>query len=148
MRPALRITILALSAAVCILVTLPACAQDGSVGASQCAKLQQLTLDHAHVLSAQMVAPGQLVAPPGPKGKAVQLPLYSKLPAFCRVIVEATPTSDSSIKIEVWLPTTGWNSRLQGTGNGGFAGAIDYRVMAALAEQRIRRHRHRHRPRR
>ncbi len=52
------------------------------------------------------------------------------LPAFCRVRVEAHPTSDSDIKIEVWMPQSGWNGKFQAQGNGGFAGQIDYRGMA------------------
>jgi feruloyl esterase len=52
--------------------------------------------------------------------------LYKSLPAFCRVVAEAKPTADSDIKLEVWLPVSGWNGKLQGIGNGGFAGLIDY----------------------
>src|SRR5262249_54928151 len=29
-------------------------------------------------------------------------------------------------KIEVWLPESGWNGKLQGHGNGGFAGTLEY----------------------
>jgi feruloyl esterase len=54
---------------------------------------------------------------------------YKKLPAFCRIAVDATPTSDSDIKIEVWLPSSGWNGKLQGLGNGGFAGQIDFQEL-------------------
>ena len=44
------------------------------------------------------------------------------------------PTSDSEIKMEVWLPIQGWNGRLQVVGNGGWAGNISYPAMArALA---------------
>ena len=32
---------------------------------------------------------------------------FASLPAFCRVAVTLTPTSDSDIKVEVWLPVTG-----------------------------------------
>ena len=56
---------------------------------------------------------------------------YSKLPAFCRVIVDAKPSADSDIKIEVWMPVDGWNGRLQGLGNGGFAGWIDTEELGA-----------------
>jgi feruloyl esterase len=33
------------------------------------------------------------------------------LPAYCRVTATLTPTSDSSIRIEVWLPKNTWNAR-------------------------------------
>jgi len=53
------------------------------------------------------------------------------LPAFCRVAATLTPTSDSDIKIEVWLPASGWNGKFQAVGNGGWAGMISYAAMAA-----------------
>ena len=124
--PALTCPLLLL-AALTLGAGLPAHAQASS---QSCAKLQQLTLDHARVLFAQMVAAGKFVAPPGPNGKSEQLPSFHTLPAFCRAVVAAAPTSDSDIRIEVWLPVAGWNGRLQGQGNGGFAGVIDYRLMA------------------
>ena len=54
------------------------------------------------------------------------------LPAFCRVTATLTPTSDSNIKIEVWLPEkTKWNGRFLGTGGGGFQGVITYSELAS-----------------
>src|SRR5262249_17260214 len=49
----------------------------------------------------------------------------------CRVTATIKPTSDSDIRVEVWLPATNWNRKLQAVGNGGWAGSIAY---AALAE--------------
>jgi feruloyl esterase len=46
------------------------------------------------------------------------------------VTATITPTSDSSIKIEVWLPETSWNGRFLGTGGGGFQGVITYSELA------------------
>ena len=40
------------------------------------------------------------------------------------------PTSDSDIKVEIWLPSNGWNGKLQAVGNGGWAGTISYSAMA------------------
>jgi feruloyl esterase len=40
------------------------------------------------------------------------------------------PTDDSDIKVEVWLPVTGWNGKFQAVGNGGWAGTISYPAMA------------------
>jgi len=42
------------------------------------------------------------------------------------MVAVAKPTSDSEIRMEVWMPASGWNGKLQGIGNGGFAGLIDY----------------------
>jgi feruloyl esterase len=60
---------------------------------------------------------------------------YKDLPAFCRVVAEVSPTADSAIKMEVWMPTTGWNSRYQGQGNGGFAGMIVYPALGAAIKR-------------
>ncbi len=44
---------------------------------------------------------------------------------FCRAIGVATPTSDSHIGFEVWLPpASSWNGKFRGEGSGGSAGAI------------------------
>ena len=45
------------------------------------------------------------------------------------------PTSDSNIKIEVWLPETKWNGRFLGTGGGGFQGIINYSELASGIQQ-------------
>ena len=111
-----------------LLLAAPSLAQ--SFDASRCTKLQQVQLDHAQVISAEVVASGAFIAPPRPTGKAEQIPLYKQLPTFCRVKVEATPTSDSRINIEVRLPVEGWNHRFLALGNGGFAGEIDYGGLA------------------
>jgi feruloyl esterase len=55
---------------------------------------------------------------------------YANLPAFCRVAATLKPTSDSEIKIEVWMPLTGWNNKLLAVGNGAWAGTISYPTMA------------------
>lgn len=111
-----------------LLLAAPTLAQ--SVYIAKCTNLQQLHLDHAHVLSAEVVNTGTFAAPPRPTGPAEQVQLYKRLPTFCRVKVEAIPTSDSRIQIEVWLPADKWNHRFQALGNGGFAGEIDYEGMA------------------
>jgi feruloyl esterase len=53
------------------------------------------------------------------------------LPAFCRVAATLKPTADSNIKIEVWMPASGWNGRFQGVGNGGWDGSIAYAGLAS-----------------
>ncbi len=57
-------------------------------------------------------------------------PVFKKLPAFCRVVAMSKPTADSNIRIEVWLPLSGWNGKFMGIGNGGFAGSIEYEGLA------------------
>ena len=90
-----------------------------------CEKLSTASIDKTTITLAQTVAAGTFVGPPSPFSGADLSPFYKTLPAFCRVVAEAKPTSDSDIKLEVWLPASGWNGKLQGIGNGGFAGLID-----------------------
>ncbi len=82
-----------------------------------CAKLAALALPSATVTSAALVKAGQSVA-----GSAMA-------PAdLCRVTVTAKPSSDSDIRIEVWIPLKN-NGKFLQIGNGGFAGQIPMRVM-------------------
>ena len=60
---------------------------------------------------------------------------YKNLPAFCRVAADIKPTDDSDIKVEVWMPASGWNGKLQSTGNGGWSGAIGYAAMGQAVER-------------
>jgi feruloyl esterase len=45
---------------------------------------------------------------------------------FCRVAATLKPSGDSNIKIEVWLPLSGWNGKLMGAGSFGWGGSIMY----------------------
>src|SRR5690242_11308613 len=53
------------------------------------------------------------------------------LPAFCRVAANLEPSNDSEIKIEIWLPSSGWNGNLEANGNGGWTGSIVPATLAA-----------------
>ena len=55
--------------------------------------------------------------------------------AFCRVAATLTPSSDSEIKIEVWLPASGWNRKLMAVGNGAFNGTINYSALQTAIER-------------
>src|SRR5262249_4582767 len=56
---------------------------------------------------------------------------YLNMPAFCRVVAAATPTSQSDINFELWLPLpSAWNHIFRGEGTGGSLGAIDFPLMA------------------
>src|SRR5262245_4210412 len=98
-----------------------------SPAAASCSSLASLTLANATVTSAADVAPGAFVPP----GAATANQTYATLPAFCRVAATLKPTSDSDIKVEVWLPSAGWNGKFQAVGNGGWAGTITYAAMAS-----------------
>ena len=60
------------------------------------------------------------VTPENPPGVAGQ----PDIPAHCRIQLDLKPSSDSLIKMEMWLPLKNWNGKFMGVGNGFFAGSI------------------------
>lgn len=111
-----------------VTIALVACSRIASADDS-CEKLASLKIQNTTITLAQTEAAGTFVGPPAPFTGGDLSPLYKSLPGFCRVLAEARPTADSDIKIEIWLPASGWNGKLQGIGNGGFAGIIDDRQL-------------------
>lgn len=101
------------------------CALAAPAHAASCESLASLSLQAAKITSAELVSAGAF-APPG----GGQAGPYKSLPEFCRVAATLAPSSDSDIKVEVWLPASGWNQKFQAVGNGGWAGVISYRTMA------------------
>lgn len=101
----------------CMAVAVPASA------ATSCQALASLTLPGASIASAVSVPAGNFTPP---DGKPI-----ANLPAFCRVTGVISPTPDSNIRFEVWMPSADWNGKFEGAGNGGFAGVINYSDMAA-----------------
>ena len=97
-----------------------------AVSQDSCEKLAEAKIPGATIALAQTVAAGAFVGPLAPFSGLNVSAFYKGLPASCRVVAVAKPTVDSDIKLEVWLPVAGWNGKLQGLGNGGFAGLIDY----------------------
>jgi len=92
--------------------------------AATCASLATLALPDT-AITAQSVAAGTYTAPDTRE--------VFNLPAYCRIAATLTPTSESNIKIEVWMPNSGWNGRYPGTGNGGIGGQIVYGSLSGLA---------------
>lgn len=92
-----------------------------SAASHNCAALEQESLTNSKI-QAELVAAKQPISPAGK-------PILN-LPALCRVRLTLTPSPDSNINAEVWLPEGDWNGRLQGVGNGGFAGSVNYDGLA------------------
>ncbi len=105
----------------CLLVLAPSLAAPAAHAAS-CESLSALKLKDTVITTAQSIPAGKFETPYGN--------VIDHLPAFCRVAGVIRPTSDSNIRFEVWLPEAAWNEKLLGVGNGGFAGSIDYRMLA------------------
>ena len=97
-----------------------------AVAQRSCGTLAALSLSDASITSATAVSAGAFKPPSGPGQPA---PNYA-LPAFCRILGVANPTSDSAIKFEVWLPASGWNGKFEQVGNGGFVGTIPEGAMS------------------
>jgi feruloyl esterase len=113
---------------VCVLLFAAAANAQALDVKTSCESLASLRLPNTTITLTQAVGPGAFT-PPGPAASAAAR-AFSALPAFCRVAATLNPTSDSDIKIEVWLPASGWNGKFQAVGNGGWAGTISYSAMA------------------
>lgn len=100
--------------------------------AADCEKLSAFHSSGTVVTLAQTVGAAAFTPPAGPgRGPSA----FQSLPSFCRVAITLTPTADSDIRSEVWLPSSGWNGKLQVVGNGGWAGTISYPAMAKALSQ-------------
>src|ERR1051326_5605622 len=83
--------------------------------AASCADLFSLHPPNTAITLAQTVEAGALPMT-GPR----QTPnIFKTLPAFCRVAATLTPSSDSDIRIEVWLPAAKGNGKFKGAGHSG-----------------------------
>src|SRR6059036_2844050 len=92
---------------------------------TSCGALSMLALPNATITLAQAVEAGTFTPPAAGNAAAAS----RALPAFCRVAATLKPTRDSDIRIEVWMPASGWNGKFQAVGNGAFSGAIAYPAM-------------------
>src|SRR5437879_13879843 len=104
-----------------------------SAAAANCESLASLKLTNTTITSSNTVA-ARAFTPPTTGLPGIATSQFSNLPAFCRVAATLTPSSDSDIKVEVWLPVSGWNGKFQAVGNGGFAGVISYPALAAAVK--------------
>lgn len=98
-------------------LALPAAAS----AATTCGNLASLGLPNTTITAAQVVNAGPFTAANGQT---------FTLPEFCRVAGYSTPSSDSDIQFEVWIPYSTWNGKLEVVGGGGFAGTISFSAMA------------------
>jgi feruloyl esterase len=118
---------------ICLAATL-ACLPAAPAWAATCESLSTLALKDTTITVAQLVPAGQFTQPGERQGSGQRAGRggspYSDLAEFCRVAATLTPTNDSDIKVEVWLPARSWNGKFQALGNGGWAGVISYSAMA------------------
>lgn len=91
-----------------------------------CDSLKTLSFSNTKI-TVDFVAAGPYRA----QGRGGQQTAGPQLPAHCRIAAVLTPTSDSHIEMELWLPAENWNGKFLAVGNGGWAGSIDTTAMAA-----------------
>lgn len=119
-----------------MITTLAAAQLAASLLNMSCAELATLSLERGAITSAEAIAAGPFTPPGrgGPPGAAARAPV--ELPAHCRVKMVLTPSDDSNINVELWLPTDSWNGKFLAVGNGGWAGSIQgYRDMQTALER-------------
>jgi feruloyl esterase len=127
-------------------------------GASPCDGLKSLKLPNTTITAVELLPAGPLTqpAPAGPPGGPVVPPAPGAgrgaaggggrgggapaqppviLPARCRVNAMLTPSADSQIEMELWMPAQGWNGKFQFVGGGGWAGNISFPAMATALQE-------------
>ncbi|HVW11874.1 MAG TPA: tannase/feruloyl esterase family alpha/beta hydrolase [Bryobacteraceae bacterium] len=94
--------------------------------AATCESLTTLTIPNVAITSALDVPAGGLAS------SNTRAAALADLPAFCRVAATLRPSSDSDIKMELWLPAPSiWNGKYEANGNGGWSGSISSTTLAA-----------------
>src|ERR1700743_1287188 len=84
-------------------------------GQTPCENLKSLTLPNVTFTAVESVPAGPFHPPQpagrgpagAPGGRGAAPPLM--LPAYCRAAMVLTPSSDSHIEMELWLPAADWN---------------------------------------
>jgi hypothetical protein len=92
-----------------------------AAGAAQAGTCENLTVLNVGLSGGTVTGS---VTVPGPHYTAANGVTYTNVPSFCKVSLVMTPTTDSFINVELWLPVSTWNGKFQGIGNGGYAGTI------------------------
>jgi Tannase and feruloyl esterase len=119
-----RVVRISLTALLCALMAIALGSGSTVHAAGSCRALSSLAIPNVEITSATAVDAGPFTVPGGGETAPPRL-----LPAFCRVAATLKPTADSDIKIEVWMPASGWNGKFQAVGNGAFNGSIAYPAM-------------------
>jgi hypothetical protein len=121
-------SLLATLVAILVLAAVSGCGVPPSSEATRCENLRNLRLDHIALVAVRTVPAGREIQW---KTALIGIP-FIKVPPSCRITAISTPTPDSRINIEIWMPLDRWNGRFQGIGNGGFAGSIDTLTLALV----------------
>ena len=114
---------------IAVLLTVGAIGSARPAVAARCEQFIGAKLPDNGAITGATLLPAGSYNPPG------STTTYSNLPSFCRIAATLRPSPDSDINVEIWLPQgMAWNGRFVGTGNGGYAGAIDYGELAGALQ--------------
>ena len=117
-------TLLSVAAAFSLALQSPA-AVAVLAGAGACSDIAALVVPGAAITSAAEVREPFTIEGNNRNNLTVSAPF-----SFCRVALRLTPSADSDIHAEVWLPAADrWNGRFLGVGNGGLSGNIWFTSM-------------------
>lgn len=99
-----------------------------TVSTIPCEDLTKLELADTTITSAEIIPTGVFVWPDIRQSAFLAEEKYEPkhLTQHCRVTMTLTPTVDSSITVEMWLPESNWNGKLLAVGNGLWAGTVQY----------------------
>src|SRR5262245_52384909 len=103
-------------------------------GETPCERLNSISLPNATITSARLIPEGPYL----PIGLPADAAQYAKvpLPAHCRLGLVLTPSSDSHIEVELWMPErAAWNGKYQAVGGGGWVGSFNFGGMLTALQQ-------------
>ena len=110
-----------------LLLSCSGAAASAAEASTPCAALMQVAVPNTRITLAREYPAGVNPVPEPPEtiGRLTGVLAAS----VCRVVGTIAPTPDSAIGFEVWMPVRGWNGKLDGVGNGGAGGYINYEEM-------------------
>ncbi len=92
----------------------------GQQSTQKCQELASLNLSNGVITIAEIVGEGEFDEARGN---------FGSVPEFCRVGATMSPSTDSDIKMELWLPTQNWNGKYVAVGNGAFTGNVRHSAL-------------------
>jgi len=89
-------------------------------GAATCESLRSLNIPGVTITLVVEVAASSAVES-APRGSVPS----------CHVSATLRPSADSEIKMQVWMPSSGWNGKFEASGNGGWSGSISNATLSS-----------------
>src|SRR5215475_13045210 len=100
-----------------LLLSIALAGHAGTAAGASCEGLKSLALPDTTIDTAQLIPAGAFTPPTPARGRA-GCPSFADLPAFCRVSAAVKRPGDTDVKIEIWMPATGWNGDFRPAASG------------------------------